>query len=332
MVKPKIAITIGDPAGVGPEIIAKLLARGSIFRRCEPVVYGDSEVLRRACKLIGVPGEVTRDGLAVGERAISVVSPLGKERSKGKAKDETAWGSVLMMEAVKRAVLDAMEGRVAAVVTCPITKEGIGRAGYAHPGHTEFIQELTGAGRVVMMLAGKRLKVALVTTHASLREAVSMIDEERVFETIGIVWRDFVNKLGYEEPNIAVAGLNPHAGEGGLFGREEEDHILPAVHRARKKGMNVSGPYPPDTVFRRAYNGEFDVVVAMYHDQGLIPLKLVHFDTGVNVTLGLPVVRTSVDHGTAYDIAWKGIARPTSLRSAVNFALDMIRGGARGHR
>jgi 4-hydroxythreonine-4-phosphate dehydrogenase len=327
MDKPKIAITIGDPKGVGPEIIVKLLALGDIFVRCEPVVYGDSAILSKACELVGVSAEITEEGMIVGGRSVSVVHPLARREGKGRVDDAMAGGPVLMMEAVKKAVLDAMDGLVGGVVTCPINKEGIKLAGYDYPGHTEFIQDLTAAEKVVMMLAGERLKVALVTIHISLRDALSQIGEGLIFDTIKIVWKDFVEKLGVWEPKIAVSGLNPHAGEGGLFGSEEKEHILPAVERARKEGMDVSGPYPPDTIFYRAYNGEFHVVIAMYHDQGLIPLKLVHFDTGVNVTLGLPLVRTSVDHGTAYDIAWKGIARPTSLHSAVNFALTMMGDG-----
>lgn len=332
MYKPKIAITIGDPAGVGPEIIAKLLKQGDIFSHCEPVVYGDSEILRKACALIGASGETAEAGVVVEGRSVPVVNPLGQGEFDGSAEDRKREGPVLMMEAVRKAVIDALSGLVDGVVTCPINKEGIRVAGYDYPGHTEFIQSLTDTDRVVMMLAGERLKVALVTIHLSLREALNMIREELILETIEVVWKDFVEKLGVPEPRIAVAGLNPHAGEGGLFGREERDHIIPAVEMARKEGIDVSGPYPPDTVFYRAYNGEFHVVIAMYHDQGLIPLKLVHFDTGVNVTLGLPVIRTSVDHGTAYDIAWQGIARHTSLQAAVNFALSMIGGGVGGHR
>lgn len=332
MEKPKIAITIGDPAGVGPEIIVKLLSRKDLFRKCEPVVYGDGEILQKACALIGIQGKITTEGIDLGGESVAVINPLEGENGFGGKMSAELMGPRLMMEAVKRAVRDAMNGKVGGIVTCPIRKESMRLAGYDYPGHTEFIQELTGAGKVVMMLAGERLKVALVTTHVSLQGALGMIREGLIGETIRIVRNDFIEKLGVKEPRIAVSGLNPHAGEGGLFGSEEANHILPAVEKARAEGMNVSGPYPPDTIFLRAYNGEFDVVIAMYHDQGLIPLKLVHFDTGVNVTLGLPIVRTSVDHGTAYDIAWKGIARETSLRQAAELALMMIEGGKRGHR
>lgn len=332
MEKPKLAITIGDPAGVGPEIIAKLLTREDVHSTCEPVIYGDAGILERAIRLIGLDGRETASGVSLCGREVSVVNPLAGPGLSSQNQSPGTKGPHLMMEAVKRAVLDAMSGKVEGVVTCPIQKESIRMAGYDYPGHTEFIQDLTGAGQVVMMLAGERLRVALVTIHMALREALDMITGELIYETVRVVWRDFTDKLGIAEPRIAVAGLNPHAGEKGLFGTEEAVHIRPAVERAQADGINAAGPFPPDTVFTRAYNGEFDVVIAMYHDQGLIPLKLVHFDTGVNVTLGLPIVRTSVDHGTAYDIAWKGVASDSSLQSAVRFALDMLAGEKRGDR
>lgn len=326
MAKPKIALTIGDPAGVGPEIIAKLLRKGEIFALCDPVVYGDGEVIEQACAIVGGEERFSGGEICFGDEAVKVVNPMAGKEKRTRRGYSNMEGHILMMESVKRAVTDAVEGYVDGVVTCPITKEGMQRAGYDYPGHTEFIRELTGAGKVVMMLAGERLKVALVTAHVPLRDAAEMVEREVVHETVEVVHRDFVEKLGVRGPRIAVAGLNPHAGEGGIFGDEEIRCITPAVERLRERGMDVSGPYSPDTVFQRAYHGEFDVVIAMYHDQGLIPLKLVHFDTGVNVTLGLPIVRTSVDHGTAYDIAWQGIASEQSLQAAVHFALKMLKG------
>jgi 4-hydroxythreonine-4-phosphate dehydrogenase len=228
-----------------------------------------------------------------------------------------------MVGYIRSATQDVLSGKAAAIVTCPITKEGLKAAGVPFPGHTEFLAHLCGGADVVMMLAGDRLRVSLVTIHVGLRRALELLSPALIEKTVRITDAFFRRYMGTPSPRIAVAALNPHAGEGGMFGDDETTLIAPAIAACRAAGIDASGPYPPDTIFSRAYRGEFDVVVAMTHDHGLIPLKLVHFDDGVNVTMGLPIVRTSVDHGTAYDIAGKGTANPASLLAAVRMAAEM---------
>jgi len=325
--RPRIAVTMGDPAGVGPEIVVQALRFPEVVSICRPVVYGDAGILRRAAAVLGQAVEVA-DGGESGPGRI-VVRPLSSL-----SPDEVPFGRIseagsrAMADYIREAARDALAGRVDGVVTCPITKEGLKMAGVPFPGHTEFLADLCGGADVVMMLAGDRLRVALVTIHVALRKALELLSLPVIVRTIRITHDFFRKYMGTDAPRIAVAGVNPHAGEGGLFGDEEETMVAPAVAACRKEGIDASGPYPPDTLFFRAYRGEFDVVVAMTHDQGLIPLKLVHFEDGVNVTMGLPVIRTSVDHGTAYDIAGKGVASPGSLLAAIRLAAAMA--GVRG--
>ena len=318
---------MGDPAGVGPEIVVQALRFPEVVSVCRPVVYGDAGILRRAAAVLGQAVEVADGGESVPGRI--VVRPLSSL-----SPDEVPFGRIseagsrAMADYIREAARDALAGRADGVVTCPITKEGLKMAGVPFPGHTEFLADLCGGADVVMMLAGDRLRVALVTIHVALRKALELLSLPVIVRTIRITHDFFRKYMGTDAPRIAVAGVNPHAGEGGLFGDEEETMVAPAVAACRKDGIDASGPYPPDTLFFRAYRGEFDVVVAMTHDQGLIPLKLVHFEDGVNVTMGLPVIRTSVDHGTAYDIAGKGVASPGSLLAAIRLAAAMA--GARG--
>ncbi len=325
--RPRIAVTMGDPAGVGPEIVVQALRFPEVVSVCRPVVYGDAGILRRAAVVLGQAVEVAEDGEPGPGRI--VVRPLSSL-----SPDEVPFGRIseagsrAMADYIREAARDALAGRADGVVTCPITKEGLKLAGVPFPGHTEFLADLCGGADVVMMLAGDRLRVALVTIHVALRKALELLSLPVIVRTIRITHDFFRKYMGTDAPRIAVAGVNPHAGEGGLFGDEEETIVAPAVAACRKEGIDASGPYPPDTLFFRAYRGEFDVVVAMTHDQGLIPLKLVHFEDGVNVTMGLPVIRTSVDHGTAYDIAGKGIAVPRSLLAAIRLAAAMA--GVRG--
>jgi 4-hydroxythreonine-4-phosphate dehydrogenase len=324
---PRIAVTMGDPAGVGPEIVVQALRFPEVVSVCRPVVYGDAGILRRAAAVLGQAVEVAEDGEPGPGRI--VVRPLSSL-----SPDEVPFGRIskagsrAMADYIREAARDALAGRADGVVTCPITKEGLKLAGVPFPGHTEFLADLCGGADVVMMLAGDRLRVALVTIHVALRKALELLSLPVIVRTIRITHDFFRKYMGTDAPRIAVAGVNPHAGEGGLFGDEEETIVAPAVAACRKEGIDASGPYPPDTLFFRAYRGEFDVVVAMTHDQGLIPLKLVHFEDGVNVTMGLPVIRTSVDHGTAYDIAGKGVAGPRSLLAAIRLAAAMA--GVRG--
>ncbi len=324
---PRIALTMGDPAGIGPEIVVMAHARPEIFSRCRPVVYGDAGILRRAAAVVGASVEIAPmeggDAPGPGRIAVRSLSSLSAEEVPfGKL---SASGSRAMAEYIRAAAGDVLAGRADAVVTCPITKEGMKLAGVPHPGHTEYLAELCGGAEVVMMLAGERLRVALATIHVSLRRALELLSPRVIENTIRITDAFFRKYMGTVSPRIAVAGVNPHAGEGGLFGDEEATMVAPAIAACASSGIDATGPYPPDTVFHRAWKGEFDVVVAMTHDHGLIPLKLVHFEDGVNVTMGLPVVRTSVDHGTAYDIAGKGTASPASLLAAIRMAAEMAK-------
>jgi len=319
---PRIAITMGDPAGVGPEIVVLAHAREELFFRCRPVVYGDPGIVRRAAQVVGLPipvvgeeeGGPGRIAVAARSRLDPAEVPFGRP---------SLSGSVAMAGYIRAAAEDVLSGKAAAIVTCPVSKEGLAVAGVPFPGHTEFLAHLCGGADVVMMLAGDRLRVALATIHVGLRRALELLSPALVEKTVRITDAFFRKHMGTPAPRIAVAGVNPHAGEGGMFGDEEATLVAPAVAACRAAGIDATGPYPPDTVFHRAYHGAFDVVVAMTHDQGLIPLKLVHFEDGVNVTMGLPIVRTSVDHGTAYDIAGTGTANPASLLAAVRMAANM---------
>ncbi len=315
--KARIAVTMGDPSGVGPEIIVKALAAPETARTCEPVIVGDPLALRRAMDLLGKsPSDLAEfrliDTVSLSTSDIAFGSPSG-----------AACRAVVSY--IETAVRMAMAGEVDAVCTCPIHKGNLNRHGFSFPGHTEFLQSLTGSEDVVMMLAGPRLRVTLVTIHEALSAVPGLLTPERIQKTIRITGESLLRDFGLDRPRLAVAGLNPHSGEGGLFGREELEVIQPVVDSFQGSTYGVSGPHPPDTLFHRAYNGEFDVVVCMYHDQGLIPIKLVHFENAVNVSLGLPIIRTSVDHGTAYDIAGTGKADPGSLLEAIRLAASMAR-------
>src|SRR3990172_5266982 len=305
--KPTIAITMGDPTGVGPEVILKAISDKNITRLCNPVILGDEAVLK----------------YLISNLKIINLSNINPKKLKPGKPDKVC--AKAMMAYIEEAVCMAMAGDVDAVVTAPISKEAINRAGYNFHGHTEFLAHLTKTKDYAMMLAGSSLKVILVTIHESIKNVPGLLTTEKVFKTIKITDNTFKRYFCLKKPQIAVAALNPHAGEGGLFGNEDKRIILPAIQKARRLGINASDPLPPDTLFYRAVkNSKFDCVVCMYHDQGLIPLKLLHFENGVNVTLGLPIIRTSVDHGTAYDIAWKGIANPASMKAAIKMAVEMV--------
>ena len=287
--KPRIAITAGDPAGIGPEVAAKAAADPRVRAACEPIIYGPSAGGSYA------PGALSA---AAGRAAYDVIV---------------------------RAVADARRGDVAAIATAPVNKEAFRLAGLEWSGHTDLLAHLTGAGHVAMMFYSDALRVVLATVHIPLAEVPRALTRASLEATIDLTARE-LPRFGIARPRIAVAGLNPHAGEHGLFGREEEIAIAPAIEASRGRGVDVSGPYPGDTVFVRARRGDFDVVVACYHDQGLIPVKLVAFGQAVNVTLGLPIIRTSVDHGTAFDIAGRGVADPQSMISAVLLAARLAVG------
>jgi 4-hydroxythreonine-4-phosphate dehydrogenase len=340
--RPLIAITMGDPCGVGPEIIVKALGSRDVAEVCTPLVVGDAGALERAVDVLGghvkiqVVGAADLAGLhesgVAGDGwlgAIHVIAPeqLSLSDMVYCRPTQAACGAVVRY--IETAVRMALGGEVHAVCTCPIHKANLHRHGFQFPGHTEFIRDLTGASGVVMMLAGPRLRVSLVTIHDAISEVPRLLTTERILKTVRITGDAMIRDFGIEKPRIAVAGLNPHAGEEGRFGDEERTLIEPAVRRLEQNDYAVSGPYPPDTLFHRAYEGEFDAVVAMYHDQGLIPIKLVHFYEAVNVSLGLPIIRTSVDHGTAYDLAGTGKAHAGSLKAALRLASLMARNRAR---
>lgn len=311
--KPKIGVTIGDPNGIGPEVVLKSVNDPEIERLCTPVLYGPERIFRKAS---------LATGLCI-EPKIAYKDEFGDfEITPGSSRAEAGRVSLFYVE---RAVRDVLSKKIDAVVTAPISKESIRLAGSEHPGHTEMLRDLTGAESTVMLFEGGPFRVALVTIHIALSEVPSLITKEKVLSVIKTCGRELREKFHVQRPRIIVCGLNPHAGEAGAFGREEEEEIRPAVESAKKEGMDVEGPLPADTVFYYANKNACDLVIAMYHDQGLVPFKMVAFDSGVNVTLGLPIVRTSPDHGTAFDIAWKGVAKPQSMISAVKLASKLVR-------
>ena len=317
----KIAITMGDAAGIGPEIIAKALYCAEIRDFCAPLVIGSRIVMQEAIDLLKLPLKL-RLIKTPGECAsvIGTIEFIDEETSEGFEKGKaTAKNGKACVIYIKKAVELALNKKVDGIVTAPISKEALKMAGMEWHGHTEMLAELTDTKDYAMMLVGEPLRVILVTIHTPLKSVPEMIKTESVLKTIKLA-KKACDMLGIENPRIAVAGLNPHAGEAGIFGDEEKNEIIPALEEAKKLGMPVTGPYPPDTIFHKAYKAEIDMVVCMYHDQGLIPLKMIAFDMGVNVTVGLPIIRTSPDHGTAYDIAWKGIANPSSMLEAIKLA------------
>ena len=324
--RPLLAITLGDPAGIGPEIILKALAHEAVFERCRPLVIGDRRILDRAAEWVeselpivdvASPAEsLYRPG------TVSLLDLHNADPAECPVGVESAPAGRAAVEYVLRAADLAMAGEVDAVVTAPLNKAAMHMAGFHYPGHTELLAERTGAGKITMLLTGPNLRVVHVSMHVGLEEAIGRVTPQRVEETI-LLAAQACQALGIDRPRIAVAGLNPHASEGGLFGNQEATAIVPGVQAARARGLDVSDPQPPDTVFLRATKGHYDIVVAMYHDQGHIPMKLLAFDSGVNVSIGLPIIRTSVDHGTAFDIAGKGIAREESLIAAIDVAVEM---------
>lgn len=321
---------MGDPAGIGPEIVLKTLAHEDVYPRCRPLVIGDRRILERAARWVGHDAGNVRfdvvDDPAEGRYEPEHVTLIDLHNADpadctpGEVRSAAGRAAV---EYVFRACDLAMAGSVDAMVTAPLNKAAMNQAGFSYAGHTELLAERTDTLNVKMLLIGPKLRVIHVSTHVSLQEAIRRVTSERVGEAIDLA-HESCRGLGIEQPRIAVAGLNPHAGEGGLFGDEEEREVVPAIGAARERGLDVSDPQPPDTVFLRAVNGAYDVVVAMYHDQGHIPMKLLAFDSGVNVSIGLPIIRTSVDHGTAFDIAGTGKAREESLIAAIDVAVQMV--------
>ena len=373
----KLAVTMGDPGGIGPEIIVKAVSSPEVRKCCAPIVIGDQSVMEEAAALLklpvklrmikspkdskpargvmevislppfihhdinfmsfpqaaGGPPEADRESFFKKQERFrtsrndktqrTYVAEFRKELVGSFEKNRpTSKGGRAAAGYIKRAAELALGKQVDGIVTAPISKEALKMAGLKWPGHTEMLAELTGTKDYAMMLIGGPLRVILVTIHTALRNVPDLITRQKIVRTIRLA-RKACDMLGIKRPRIAVAGLNPHAGEKGIFGDEEIRKIIPAVREAIKGGIPVSGPYPPDTVFHKAYGGEVDIIVCMYHDQGLIPLKMIAFEKGVNVTVGLPFIRTSPDHGTAYDIAWKGIADPSSMIEAIKLAAKL---------
>jgi 4-hydroxythreonine-4-phosphate dehydrogenase len=306
--KPVIGITMGDPNGISPEIVVKAVNSSEIRNICTPVIFGSNEILESAAKLTGL------------KTNCDIYDPSNFKNADLKTSRVDRKAGEASIAYIRRAVKAAMSGEVDAIVTAPISKESTHLAGSKFPGHTEMLIDLTGAKEVVMMFDGGKFRVVLVTIHTALREVPRLITKERVLSVITITHRSLVQQFKIPKPKIVVCGLNPHAGESGAFGDEEIVHISPAIAEARKMGISITGPLPADTLFYYANTGKWDAVVAMYHDQGLIPFKMLFFNVGVNLTLGLPIIRTSPDHGTAFNIAWKGVADPSSMIAAVGIA------------
>lgn len=326
--KPILGVTMGDPSGSGPEILVKALTAEEVRSVCRPVVVGDAATIRKAAGIVS-------SGVAI--RPISEVSQAAFEAGTLDVLDlhdvdldSLVYGKVQAMagnaayEAVVKAAELALKGEIAAIVTSGLNKEAMNLAGHHYAGHTELLAHLCGVKSVTMMLVAGDFRVSHVSTHVSLREAIERTKKERILDVIRLTQGGLL-LMGISHPRIAVAGLNPHSGEGGLFGDEEITEIRPAVEEAAAAGIDVAGPIPPDTVFFHMKGGKYDAVVAMYHDQGHIPTKVLAFDQGVNVTLGLPIIRTSVDHGTVFGKAGKGTARPDSMIEALKLGAKMAR-------
>ncbi|HCP78579.1 MAG: 4-hydroxythreonine-4-phosphate dehydrogenase PdxA [Pusillimonas sp.] len=319
-----IGITLGDAAGIGPEIIVKLFSQPL---PAPAVVYGDVGVLKRTIEQLALsdaPAVTELDDITSfapnrNLQVISRIAPLPGSIQAGEISAEAGRGAY---EYLCHAIDDANAGHLRAIVTAPLHKEAMQLGGADFPGHTEILAQRTRTRHFAMMLANHELRVILVTIHIPLTQVSASITIDRELQTIRLA-HQACRQAGIAQPRIAVAGINPHAGENGRFGQEENEIITPAIQQAQREGMNVTGPFPGDTIFMRARRGEFDIVVAQYHDQGLIPVKYLGVDEGVNVTVGLPFIRTSVDHGTAFDIAGKGLADPGSLRAAFDLAITM---------
>ncbi len=321
---PTVGITIGDAAGIGPEISLKAASDIGIRRVCRPILIGDLDHLRSLAGRLGIAAELAR--FAEGQNAtsgpIEVFDTANLTAGPSIGIDDAVTGKAAA-ECIEAAVRLCRDGRIDAIATAPISKKAIALGGFNYPGHTEFLAELTGTKEFRMSFFAGKLRVVLLSTHVSLRRGIDLVTEANLVELIRFTERE-LSKLLDRRVSIAVAGLNPHASEDGLFGDEEEQEIVPAIDRCRDAfGIVVSGPYSPDTIFLRGHRGEFDAVIACYHDQATIAVKSLSFGAAVNVTLGLPLIRTSVDHGTAYDIAGKGVADASSLRAAVQLAGDL---------
>jgi 4-hydroxythreonine-4-phosphate dehydrogenase len=323
---PRIGITMGDAAGIGPEITLKALADENIRKISIPVIIGDASLLRKTARSMGLPSDFLilkqNEEIPIDSRQ-TIIYDLKNLPDKFVLGEDAAPTGKAAAENIETAVHLWRAGQIDAVATAPISKKAIQMGGYDFPGHTEFLAELTGTEEFAMSFFAEKLRVVLLSTHVSLARAIRLVKKEKLVELILFTDRA-LSKLLKRDIKIAVAGLNPHASESGMFGTEETAEILPAIEKCREEfGVNVTGAYSPDTIFLRAFRGEFDAVVACYHDQATIAVKCLSFGASVNVTLGLPLIRTSVDHGTAFDIAGKNLADASSMRAAINLAAKL---------
>jgi len=327
MTLPIIGITMGDPTGIGPEIIVKALSTDEPFRACRPVVFGDQGVLSRAIRIQNLSAtleaidRIPRDGYAPRKIFFFPLTQL-EVASLRFGQPDRACGEA-MVRYIEAAVKRAKGRDLDAITTCPINKKAMNEAGYPFPGHTELLAHLTEAPLVAMMFLGSKWRIVLATIHLPLKDVSRWISKDRILSILRLTDEGLKKHFGIPHPKIAVLGLNPHCGEEGLLGDEEKKEIFPAIEEARVVGMDAAGPFPADSFFNMSGRYAFDAVIAMYHDQGLIPIKMIDFKEAVNFTLGLPIVRTSVDHGTAYDIAGKGLADPTNLVKAIFTAANL---------
>ncbi len=318
---------MGDPAGVGPELCARALASPDVLRLCHPVIFGGLEILRRASQAVGLPLpaelqvlDVSSAHRAGGPAVVNCAAPAAESIVPGRVSPACGAAAFTFIQA---AIEAALAGHIDGVATAPVNKEALRLAGVEHPGHTEIFTALTGAKRTCMMLRASPLTVSMVTTHVGYAEVPLRLSVARILDVIELTAEALTGMNG-RPARLAICGLNPHAGEHGLFGHQEEEQLVePAVGLARGNGIVIEGPLPPDTAFTAANRKRYDGVVCLYHDQGHIPFKMLAFDEGVNITLGLPIVRTSVDHGTAFDIAWQGLASPTSFLKAIEAAVQL---------
>lgn len=336
-IRPILAITMGDPAGIGPEIVAKALSHQEVYAQCRPLVTGDAAIIDKAVKLLGLPLQVHAIAQVKDARfdygTIDVFDLQCVELSSFEYGKVSAQCGNAAFVSIRKAIELAMADEVDGTVTAPLNKEALNLAGHHFDGHTEIYAHFTNTKKYAMLLADEFLRVIHVSTHVSLREACDRVKKDRIIEVTELI-TDACKQFGMENPRIGIAGLNPHSSDHGLFGWEEEKEIIPAVEELRGRGFNVEGPVPPDTLFAKAKCGQFDGCVAMYHDQGHIPFKVVGFNwnketgkmesvKGVNITLGLPIIRVSVDHGTAFDVAGKGIASEDAMMLSLDYATRM---------
>ena len=323
-VLPRIGITMGDPAGIGPEVVLKAVAEEEVRRACIPVIIGDAQLLAHTARTLDLQSgyDIVRADEPFPEHSEPVIYHLGNITGLIEPGIESGAAGKAAGGYIEAAVELCAAGSIDAVATAPINKRALFLGGYSFPGHTEFFAHLTGAEEYAMAFVAGNLRIVLLSTHVPLSEAIRLVERDRVIDVINLTNRE-LQRWGIEKPRIAVAALNPHGAEGGLFGVEEASEIMPAIDAARRDDIIVQGPHSADTVFLRASRGEFDAVVACYHDQAMIPVKCLSFGEAVNVTLGLPFIRTSVDHGTAFDIAGKGLAEHSSMVAAIKLAAEL---------